>query len=83
VTAAHKGADAVRVEAGSIPAGRSATETFLDRNAPALEERNVAVARTADRAEVTVSGRVISLVFGIDLFPVSVTAEAPIEQVTP
>ena len=83
VTAAHKGTDAVRVEDGSIHAGEAATEGFLDRNAPALGERNVEVRRDADRAEVTVTGQVVSLMFGVDLFPVHVTAQAPIEQVTP
>jgi Flp pilus assembly protein TadG len=82
-TAAHKGLDALRVEEGSAPAARAATEGFLDSNAPALETRAVAVDRSGDRAEVTVSGEVVSLVFGVDLFPVHVTATAPIEQVTP
>jgi Flp pilus assembly protein TadG len=82
-TAAHKGLDALRVEEGSVPAARAATEGFLDRNAPALETHTVDVARTGDIAEVTVSGDVVSLIFGADLFPVRVTAVAPIEQVTP
>ena len=80
-TAAHKGLDALRVEEGSTPAARAATEGFLDRNAPALEGRTIHVDRTGERAEVTVSGDVVSLIFGVDLFPVSVTADAPIEQV--
>jgi Flp pilus assembly protein TadG len=82
-TAAHKAADAVRVDEGSIPAGQAAADAFLDRNAPALDDRSVEVVRTADRAEVTVSGNVVSLVFGLDLFPVSVSVSAPIERVTP
>lgn len=80
-TAAHKGLDALRVEEGSPSAAHAATEDFLDRNAPALEARAVGVDRTGGTAEVTVSGDVVSLIFGVDLFPVRVTASAPIEQV--
>jgi Flp pilus assembly protein TadG len=82
-TAAHKGLDALRVEEGSTPAARATTEDFLDRNAAALDSRVVGVDRTGEMAEVTVSGEVVSLIFGVDLFPVRVTATAPIEQVTP
>jgi Flp pilus assembly protein TadG len=82
-TAAHKGLDALRVEEGSTPAAVAATEDFLDRNAAALDSRVVGVDRTGEMAEVTVSGDVVSLIFGVDLFPVTVTATAPIEQVTP
>ena len=82
-TAAHKGLDALRVEEGSTSGARAATEDFLDRNAPALDSRTVDVDRTSETAEVTVSGDVVSLIFGVDLFPIRVTATAPIEQVTP
>jgi Flp pilus assembly protein TadG len=82
-SAAHKGLDAARVEEGSVADARSVTEAFLDRNAAALEARNVEVSRGAERAEVSVSGDVTSLIFGVDLFPVRVTASAPIEAVTP
>lgn len=80
-TAAHKGLDALRVEEGSTSEARAATEDFLDRNAPALDARTVDVDRTDGTAEVTVSGDVVSLIFGVDLFPVRVTANAPLEQV--
>ncbi len=82
-TAAYKGLDALRVEDGSVPSARDATNTFLDRNAGALETRTIQAERSGDRAHVTVSGEVVSLVFGAHLFPVRVTAAAPIEQVTP
>jgi Flp pilus assembly protein TadG len=82
-TAAHKGLDAARVEEGAADDARTATETFLDRNASGLENQTVTVARSGDNAQVSVSGQVVSLVFGVDLFPLRVTARAPIEQVTP
>jgi Flp pilus assembly protein TadG len=82
-TAANKGVDALRVADGTPAAGRNATEQFLARHAPALDQRNVEVARTSERAEVTVTGTVDSLLFGIDLFPIQVSETAPIEQVTP
>lgn len=82
-TAAHKGLDVLRVEEGSTGTARAATEDFLDRNAGALDGSTVVVDRTVETAEVTVSGDVVSLVFGVDLFPVRVTASAPIEEITP
>lgn len=82
-TAAHKGVDTARTEEGSLGQARSVTEAFLDRNAGGLESRRVDVTRTADRAEVTVAGEVTSLVFGLDIFQVRVTAGAPVERVTP
>lgn len=82
MTAAHKGADATRVENGTVTAGDNATRQFLDRNARGLEQREIAVRRGAAQVDVTVSGNVTSLLFGIDL-PVEVTAQAPVEQVTP
>lgn len=82
-TAAHKGLDALRVEDGTEPAARATTETFLDRNAGGLEASVVDVERDGDQAEVIVSGQVVSLFFGARLFPIRVTATAPIEQVSP
>jgi Flp pilus assembly protein TadG len=82
-TAAHKGLDALRVEHGTEPAARATTEEFLDRNAGGLEASTVDVQRDGDQAEVVVTGDVVSLLFGAQLFPIRVTATAPIEQVTP
>jgi TadE-like protein len=82
-TAAHKGLDAARVQGGSAADGRAAADGFLDHNAGGLESHIVTVVRNGDRAEVGVSGRVVSLLFGADIFPLRVTAQAPIEQVTP
>ena len=82
-TAANKGLDALRVETGTAHAATDTTSRFLDRHAPALRSSDIDAARTGDTAQVTVSGDVVSLVFGVDLFPVRVTASAPVEQVTP
>ena len=82
-TAAHKGLDAVRVEDGTAADARTAAGEFLDRNAGALTSRNVYAQRQAGTAEVTVTGDVTSLIFGIDAFSIRVTAAAPVEAVTP
>jgi hypothetical protein len=80
-TAANKGLDAVRVDDGTTTDGRRVTDEFL-RHAGALRGRTVEVQRSGDTASVTVSGEVVSLLFGARL-DVTVTAEAPIEQITP
>lgn len=82
-TAAHKGLDTLRVEDGTEPAARAATEAFLDRNAGGLETSAVEADRDGDQAEVTVTGEVVSLFFGARLFPIRVAVTAPIEQVSP
>ncbi len=82
-TAAHKGLDAARVSDGSASEARAAAEGFLDRNAGGLDDRSVTIERSGDQAEVSVSGRVVSVLFGADVFPLQVTANAPIERETP
>lgn len=81
VTAANKGVDAARLEDGTAADGRIATEDFL-RHAGALRSDTIEVDRGAETASVTISGRVVSLLFGVPL-DVTATAEAPVEQVTP
>ena len=81
VTAANKGVDAARVDDGTAADGRRATDDFL-RHAGALRSDSIDVERGAETASVTVSGRVVSLLFGVPL-DITVTAEAPIEQVAP
>ena len=81
VTAANKGVDAARLEDGTAAEGRTVTEDFL-RHAGALRDDTIDVDRGAETASVTVSGRVVSLLFGVPL-DITATAEAPVEQVTP
>jgi Flp pilus assembly protein TadG len=81
VTAANKGVDAARVDDGTAADGRRATEDFL-RHAGALRSDTIDVERSTATASVTVSGQVVSLLFGVPL-DITVTAEAPIEEVTP
>lgn len=80
-TAANKGLDAARIEGGTDTDGRAAANEFLQHSG-ALNERSIDVSRSTDTVTVTVSGRVVSLVFGAPL-PISVNVEAPLEQVQP
>ena len=79
--AANKGVDATRVEAGTAADGERAAEEFLDHTA-ALDDVTIEAERDADQARVEVSGRVVSLLFGAPLH-LSVTVDAPVEQVRP
>lgn len=80
-TAAHKAADAARVDGGTAADGEQAADDFLS-NAGALRDQNVEVDRGPDTATVSISGQVVSLIFGAPL-GISVTVEAPIEQQRP
>jgi Flp pilus assembly protein TadG len=80
VTAANKGLDATRVDGGTARDGEQVTWQFLG-HAGALRSPTVDAHRGTDEASVTVSGRVVSLIFGAPL-NVTVTAQAPIERVT-
>ncbi|MGH9211734.1 MAG: TadE/TadG family type IV pilus assembly protein [Acidimicrobiales bacterium] len=80
-TAANKGLDAARVDGGTPAEGEQATEDFLS-HAGALREPSIDIDRGADTTEVTVSGQVVSLIFGAPI-SITVTVEAPTEQVTP
>lgn len=80
-TAANQGVDAARVDQGTAAQGEQATREFLSET-EALREVAVDVERSTDTASVTVSGRVVSLLWGVPL-AVSVTIDAPVEQVAP
>jgi len=79
-TAANKGVDVARVDGGTAADGKHATEAFLI-NAGALRDPAVDVERGIDTATVTVTGRVVSLMFGAPL-TITVTEQAPVERVT-
>ena len=82
VTAARKGVTAARVETGSVADGERVAGQFLDQNGAALTNRQVDVSRSRDTATVTVTGDVASVIFGVP-FTVTITVDAPVEQVTP
>jgi Flp pilus assembly protein TadG len=81
--AAHVGLDAARVEEGTAPAAEATARAFLERNAGPFAATSVGAARGVDEAEVTVAGEVPSLMFGLHVPSVQVTARAPVERVTP
>jgi Flp pilus assembly protein TadG len=78
--AAQEGARAARVETGTATAGRTRTETFLDRLAAGvLTDRHVTATRSAEEARIEISGHVIPVVPGMRL-PVRAVAQAPVER---
>lgn len=81
-TAASKGVDAARIDGGTEQAGYDATEQFLE-HAPALQAADVSVQRGTDAATVTITGNVTSVLFGLPVPGLTVTAEAPLEQRLP
>jgi Flp pilus assembly protein TadG len=81
VTAANKGLDAARVDGGTASDGERVTRQFLG-HAGALRSPAVDARRGAEEASVTVSGRVVSLIFGAPI-GITVTAQAPTERVIP
>lgn len=80
-TAANRGVDATRIEHGTLADGHTATTDFLNHTS-ALQHETIDIHQDADTVTSTVSGRVVSLIFGAPL-PITVTAQAPTEQVTP
>jgi Flp pilus assembly protein TadG len=82
VAAARKAATTARLDGGSASDGQAIATRFLDENAAALSARRITVTRRGGTASATVSGRVASVLFGVP-FNVSVTVDAPVEQVTP
>lgn len=82
VAAARKAVTSARLDGGSATEGTGVAEQFLDENAGALTARRVTVTRTGGVATATVSGNVASVLFGIP-FTLSVTVDAPVEQVSP
>jgi hypothetical protein len=81
-TAARHGLDHVRVVDGSTDAGIAATNEFLDQAGSSLDDRGVSAERGAVASTMTVSGRVVSIIPGLDL-RVEVTVDAPTERVSP
>jgi len=79
-TAAHQGAENARILDGTAEAGNAAATQFLDQNAGALRDRNVAVERNGTDVTVTVTGEVTSLI-PFASFPLDVTVSAPVERV--
>lgn len=80
-TAANRGVDAARIEHGTLADGQTATTEFLTHTG-ALRNETVDIDQDAHTVTATVSGQVVSLVFGTPL-PITVTARAPTEQVVP
>ena len=81
-TAARHGVDQVRVLDGSIGAGVTAANEFLDQAGSSLDDRSVSAGRSTVESSVTVSGSIASLIPGLHL-RVSVTVDAPTERVEP
>jgi Flp pilus assembly protein TadG len=82
--AAQEGAREGRLQPTSTERAQAAADSFLDRAGQDLiNERDVSVAGSPTAIEVTVTGRSLSLVPGLDGWSVSQTAVGPIEQLTP
>jgi hypothetical protein len=81
-TAAHKAVDAARLVDGTELEGTHDAQEFLAQNADGLQDRDVVVRRAGDVATATVSGRVVSVLFGVPLH-LTVVVSAPIEQAAP
>lgn len=80
-TAANKAVDAARVADGTAADGRQSAEDFLT-NAEALRDPTIQVDRGADTATVSISGQVVSLLFGAPV-RITVSVDAPVEQQAP
>lgn len=80
--AANKAVDAARVEQGTEADAHETARQFLD-DTEILGNRDIQADRTVDTARVTVSGDVVSLVFGLPLPRLIATAEAPVERSIP
>src|SRR3954447_6860693 len=82
--AAQEGAREGRLQPASTERAQAAADSFLDRAGQDLiNESDVSVAGSPTAIEVTVTGRSLSLVPGLDGWSVSQTAVGPIEQLTP
>lgn len=80
-TAAQKAVEATRVDNGSTAEGEQAADEFLT-HAQALRDADVEVERGPETASVSISGNVVSLMFGASI-PISVTVDAPVERQVP
>lgn len=81
-TAAREGLDHVRVVEGSADDGIATANEFLDQAGQSLEARRVTAERGPSTSSMTVAGKVVSVVPGLNL-RVEVTVDAPTERVTP
>lgn len=83
LAAAEEGARAASVEGGSAEAGTQTAQSFIDRTANNLVDTvQVTGRRTATRATVTVTGRSLALIPGVDGFTISQTATFETERLT-
>lgn len=81
--AAQEGAAEARRFDGTEAGAQSRTETYLEAlNSKILEGRSVQVTRSAETAEVTVTGSVISLVPFLEL-EIQESATGPVERYVP
>src|SRR3954469_6635336 len=82
--AAQEGAREGRLQPASTERAHAAADSFLDRAGQDLiNESDVAVAGSPTAIEVTVTGRSVSLVPGLDGWSASQPAVGPIERLTP
>lgn len=78
--AAQEGAAAARRFDGSAGAGEARTVEYLNQLGPTiLQDRSVNVQRSATKVTVTVTGKVVSVVPGLNL-EVSKSASGPVER---
>ena len=83
LAAAEEGARAASTEGSSAEAGTQTAQDFVDRTAGHLvNDVTTSGRRTATQATVTVSGRSLSLIPGIDGFTITQTAAFPVEKLT-
>lgn len=81
-TAANKAVDVARLVDGTSEEGTHSAEEFLTQNAGGLHDRRVVVQRAGTKVTATVSGRVVSVLFGVPLH-LTVVVSAPTEQAAP
>lgn len=84
LAAAADGLTAARTRGGSAEEGRRAAESFLQRAGgdDVLPQASVQAQRTAATAEVTVTGRSLSLLPGVSGWSIEQTASGPVERFT-
>lgn len=80
--AAQSGYTVSRAYESNPAAGENAAHQIL-KGSNALQEPRVSISRTEEIATVTVTGRVTSVLPGIDLPPVTYTVTGPVERWMP
>lgn len=81
-TAARKATNVARVAHGSPAAAEAASREFMSQSGQSLLDASVEVERRGAMVEATVSGRVVSVLWGVPL-RVRVVVRAPVEETTP